>query len=96
MKTREEVEELKRQWIQDGIFDLYEVEGFEEYREELIEFQNNFVENKKILRESERKANLEMYKKEAEELGVPLWAYHIMGELSLIKDELISMNSKNF
>lgn len=39
MKTRDEVEELKRQWKLDPCWDVYETEGFEEYREELVKFQ---------------------------------------------------------
>ena len=41
MKTREEVEALKKEWEEDPCFDLiYNVEGFEEYREELEAFQD--------------------------------------------------------
>lgn len=35
MKTRDEVEQLKRQWSQDPIWDIEDTEGFEDYREEL-------------------------------------------------------------
>lgn len=38
MKTREEVEHLKANWIADPCYDLEETEGFEEYREELYDF----------------------------------------------------------
>ena len=37
-KTREEVEKLKREWVSDPIWDIEDTEGFEEYREELLEF----------------------------------------------------------
>ena len=33
MKTREEVEVLKNSWLKDPIWDIYDTEGFEEYRE---------------------------------------------------------------
>ena len=41
MKTREEVEALKKNWMGDSCWDIYETEGFEEYRDELMEFQAN-------------------------------------------------------
>jgi len=44
MKTRAEVDELKRQWKRDPIWDIEETEGFEEYREELIEFHKKWNE----------------------------------------------------
>lgn len=39
IKTREEVEELKRQWKKDPTWDIYETEGFEAYRDELVAYQ---------------------------------------------------------
>jgi hypothetical protein len=41
MKTRQEVEALKRNWLNDSCWDIYETEGFEEYRDELRVFQIN-------------------------------------------------------
>ena len=41
MKTREQVEALKQNWLGDGCWDIYETEGFKEYREELRIFQIN-------------------------------------------------------
>ena len=41
MKTRIEVEALKRNWRDDPCWDIYETEGFEEYRDELVTFQTN-------------------------------------------------------
>ena len=41
MKTRHEVEALKENWRGDPCWDIYETEGFEEYRDELITFQTN-------------------------------------------------------
>ena len=35
MKTREEIEELKRQWTRNPIWDIETSEGFEEYHKEL-------------------------------------------------------------
>lgn len=61
MKTREEVEQLKADWIADPCYDLEETEGFEEYREELFDFsekrkiifEERFQkEKKRILREA--------------------------------------------
>lgn len=39
IKTRIEVEALKREWLLDQTWDLYMEEGFEEYAEELYIFQ---------------------------------------------------------
>jgi len=41
MKTRQEVEALKQNWLADGCWDIYDTEGFEEYRDELRVFQIN-------------------------------------------------------
>lgn len=38
MKTREEVEELKRQWAKDPQWDIEATEGFEDHRAELSAF----------------------------------------------------------
>lgn len=38
-KTRDEVERLKKQWLKDGVWDLWEADGFEEYFFELRAFQ---------------------------------------------------------
>lgn len=38
-KTREDVERLKKQWLKDGVWDLWEADGFEEYFFELRAFQ---------------------------------------------------------
>jgi hypothetical protein len=49
MKTREEVEKLKINWQKDPIWDIEDTDGFEEYRDELIEYhkQCNVVWEKK-------------------------------------------------
>lgn len=38
-KTRDDVERLKKKWLKDGVWDLWEVDGFEEYFFELRAFQ---------------------------------------------------------
>lgn len=40
MKTRQEVEDLKAEWRSDPCWDIESTEGFEEYKEELIEFSD--------------------------------------------------------
>jgi len=42
-KTREEVENLKADWSCDPSWNLYETEGFEEYRDELQKYQEDFA-----------------------------------------------------
>ena len=41
MKTRDEVEVLKANWTLDPCWDIYETEGFEDYREHLKEYQTD-------------------------------------------------------
>lgn len=38
-KTRDDVERLKKQWLKDGVWDLWEADGFEDYFFELRAFQ---------------------------------------------------------
>lgn len=44
MKARQEMEQLKQCWIKDPIWDIYETEGYEEYRDELRVFQTNMMQ----------------------------------------------------
>lgn len=39
MKTREDVEFLKSNWISDPCWDIEDTEGFEEYSNELLKFR---------------------------------------------------------
>lgn len=39
-KTRQEIEELKAGWASDPCFDIEDTEGFEDVRDELIDFKN--------------------------------------------------------
>jgi hypothetical protein len=52
MKTREEVEELKRQWLDNTIWDIETTGGFEEYYNELwsfrVDMEQDWKRNKKI------------------------------------------------
>ena len=41
MKTREEVEALKKNWQNDPIWDIEHTNGFEEYAPELLAFSND-------------------------------------------------------
>jgi hypothetical protein len=43
MKTREQVEALKKQWLTDGAWDIENTPGFEEYREELLAFRREQI-----------------------------------------------------
>lgn len=66
VKSRAEVEKLKREWVSDPIWDLEDTEGFEEYREELLEFA---LEQTKIWEEeAEQKKQEEI--EHAKSLGV--------------------------
>ncbi|PZO26181.1 MAG: hypothetical protein DCE86_14885, partial [Flavobacteriaceae bacterium] len=50
IKTREDIDELKKQWLYDPIWDIEETEGFEEFRDELLAWRLD-LKNK---REAER------------------------------------------
>lgn len=52
--TREEIDNLKENWLKDPVFDLYELPGFDEYWEELETFQRS---QEKIWRESNAEIN---------------------------------------
>jgi hypothetical protein len=39
LKTKEQLDELKSQWISDPIWELHMTEGFEEHEQELRQFQ---------------------------------------------------------
>ncbi len=41
MKTREQVELLKKEWLNDPCWDIYETGDYQEYRDELLTFQTN-------------------------------------------------------
>ncbi len=69
--TREQVEELKRQWLADPCWDLEETEGAAPYRDELIGFRHEM----EARWERERTEWLE---KRAAELGIP-------GNLALVE-----------
>lgn len=51
--TREDVEDLKRNWQQDPCWDLADTEGFEEYREELAAFQQQYEQRTRADSEAE-------------------------------------------
>ena len=39
MKTREEIDKLKRSWNRDPCWDIEETEGFEDHKQELLEYR---------------------------------------------------------
>jgi hypothetical protein len=63
MSKREQVEALKENWMQDPIYDIEEVEGFEEFKHELKTFRLKMEEewNRKYEIKKERERN-ESYK----------------------------------
>ena len=66
MKRRSEVEELKRQWLEDPCWDIEETEGFEEYKEELLRFR---LYQEKAWNEEENREEIEKMNK-AKKLGL--------------------------
>ncbi len=59
MKTREEVEALKAQWLKDPSWDIENMDGFEEYAVELAAFA---IEHQAIWRAAREKAEAEAYR----------------------------------
>ena len=56
-KTREDVEKLKADWLKDPIWDLYTTEGFEEFEDELKQFEKEvYAEREAESLEKRRKA----------------------------------------
>lgn len=64
MKTREDVEHLKRDWCGDPCWDIEDTEGFEEYTAELVAFR----ENQETTWKKEREERLQV---KAAQIGVP-------------------------
>jgi hypothetical protein len=83
MNTREDVENLKENWVSDPCYDLEEVEGFEEYREEL----EAFIKHQEKKWEEQRVRVLEW---KADKLGIPgnLFLAQYVMQLELRLDKL--------
>jgi hypothetical protein len=41
MATKKQIDELKRAWLDDPCWDIYETEGFEAHKDELMAFQED-------------------------------------------------------
>ena len=65
-KPREEIESLKAGWLADPCWDLCETEGFEEHREELKKYQEEY----NLALSYERELEEESEEREAENLGL--------------------------
>jgi ribosomal protein L7/L12 len=63
VKTREEVEALKKNWLEDPCWDIEDTEGFEEFREELKHFSD-------LIKQEQDKMYALKLQKKAEELGI--------------------------
>lgn len=64
MKTREEINDLKAQWLDDPCWDIEGTEGFEEHYKELLDFRLDTEDR------WENKRRIEL-QKIAERLGIP-------------------------
>lgn len=62
-KTKQEIDDLKRQWSVDPCWDIETTEGFESARDELLIFRLE-VENKSMRRELDRIADFRRELKE--------------------------------
>lgn len=68
LKTTEELEKLKKDWSSDPYWDIENTNGFEEYKEELLEYR--FKCQSKWNEERLEKENEKLIDKEAETLGI--------------------------
>jgi hypothetical protein len=62
--TREEMENLKRNWALDPIWDIEDTDGFEEFREELLQYRLNCEAQWEARR-------IERLQAKADEIGCP-------------------------
>lgn len=70
-KTLQEIQELKRNWLSDPIWDLEETEGFEAHREELLAFRKAKEAEWSATRAQETTSRRQQLLELAEQLGVP-------------------------
>lgn len=85
MKTKEEIDELKSQWLADGIWDIEDTEGFEEHRKELLAFR---IKHEKQM-EGERMRQEALISEKARKLGV-----EGLYRLILHNEELVKRHAK--
>lgn len=71
IRTNEEVTALKSQWKDDPLWDIEDTEGFEEHREELVEFRLECEAEWSASRAAAAKRREIELTKLAEALGVP-------------------------
>jgi polyhydroxyalkanoate synthesis regulator phasin len=62
--TRENVDRLKQQWLEDGCWDLEETEGFEEFHDELRAFRQK-------VNSQRQRARIERLEEIADNVGLP-------------------------
>jgi hypothetical protein len=79
MKTPEEIEDLKSQWLADGCWDIESTSGFEAHHRELLEWRQNYeAERDRQLEERDRQA--------ARAAGLSLEDYRQMGTLQRLSE----------
>jgi hypothetical protein len=80
----EELEELKRQWLRDPIWDLESSEGFEAYRQQLKEFADTM----RVRWATEQQAFEKGYQQARQESDPTHWLRQIANELQGIRATL--------
>ena len=80
-KTREDVEALKRSWFRDPCWDIYDTEGFEDFRDELKDYQAKC----EAQWEKASQEKTEAEKKKAEELGLQ-GLYRMIKEMETLQE----------
>ncbi|WP_368507830.1 hypothetical protein [Bradyrhizobium lupini] len=57
-KTRDEIEHLKRNWLDDPHWDVEHTEGFEDHRDELKAFHDGITEKRRQKDQAEHEARI--------------------------------------
>lgn len=61
MKTKQDIENLKRQWLNDPCWDIEDTEGFEDYKKELLEYRLSIETEKRIVEEKRKSRACALY-----------------------------------
>lgn len=81
MATREEIEKLKENWLQDPCWDIEDTEGFEEHREELASYRDLMKAQWKAASEKRRMTRIEAIKKDTGVTGDLAEHLHTFSEI---------------
>ena len=81
IRTPEEIEALKKNWLQDPCWDIEDTEGFEAHREELLTWRKEYQAKREQIREAKDQRRIEKVMlatgigKADRELLLALWTF---------------------